>query len=140
MADTQYRLQGSSTWLDATGNVFVVPAPADGSGDGAHVYEYRALDNAGNPSATGACTVKIDTQGPVVTADRPAERRSLRLAGTASQTVSLAAADAGAGMGSGVIYYTVDGGATQTYGGPFTVAGHAASTRSSTGRPTCWAT
>ncbi len=51
----------------ATGNAFIVPAPSDGSNDGAHVYEYQALDNAGNASATGTCTVKIDTQGPVVT-------------------------------------------------------------------------
>ena len=27
VADTQYRLHGSSTWLEATGNAFVVPAP-----------------------------------------------------------------------------------------------------------------
>ena len=53
MAATQYRLQGSSTWLAAAGNAFVVPAPADGSGDGARTYEYQALDAAGNASTTG---------------------------------------------------------------------------------------
>ena len=67
VAATQYRLQGSSTWLAAAGNAFVVPAPSDGSGDGAQHYQYQALDGAGNASATGTCTVKIDTQGPVVT-------------------------------------------------------------------------
>ncbi len=52
VAKTQYRLQGSSTWLDATSNQFTVPAPSDGSNDGTHVYDYQALDNAGNASAT----------------------------------------------------------------------------------------
>ncbi len=119
VAGTQYRLQGSSTWLDATGNQFVVAAPSDGSNDGARIYEYRALDNAGNPSATHTCTVKIDTQGPVVT---PTGLQVDDLTGwqTASQQVTLAATDAGSGVVH--IYYTVDGGAQTTYSGPFTVA------------------
>ena len=54
MAKTQYRLDSSSTWLDTTANQFTVPAPSDGSGDGAQLYDYRALDTAGNASATGS--------------------------------------------------------------------------------------
>ena len=34
----------------AAGDAFTVAAPADGSGDGAHAYEFRALDGAGNAS------------------------------------------------------------------------------------------
>ena len=118
---TQYRLQGSSTWLSATNDQFVVPAPPDGSGDGVHVYQYRALDNAGNSSTIGSCTVWIDTVPPTTTAVGLAADD---LSGwrTTSQTVSLSAND---GLGSGVanIFYTVDGGTTQTYSAPFTVSG-----------------
>ena len=64
VAKTQYRVVGSSTWLDATADQFVVSAPADHSNDGAHSCEYRALDNAGSASSVGTCTVKIDTTGP----------------------------------------------------------------------------
>ena len=58
LAATQYRLQGASAWTSAAGDAFTVAAPADGGNDGAHVYEYRALDGAGNASVTGTCTVQ----------------------------------------------------------------------------------
>ena len=121
VAGTQYRLQGSSTWLDTTADVFVVPAPADGSSDGAHVYQYRALDNAGNASVTHTCTVKIDTQGPAVT---PTGLQPDSHSGwtTTPQLIKLTADDNG-GSGAKTIYYTLDGGAQQTYTGPFTVSG-----------------
>ena len=61
---TQYRLAGSGTWIDTTANQFVVSAPSDHSNDGAQSYEYRALDTSGTASATGTCTVKIDTTAP----------------------------------------------------------------------------
>ena len=50
----------------------LVAAPADHSGDGTNNYEYRALDNAGNVSATGSCAVRIDTTNPTVGDDAPA--------------------------------------------------------------------
>jgi sugar lactone lactonase YvrE len=56
---TQYRRSGG-TWTDAAGDTFVVPATANGQ----FAYEYQALDNAGNVSATGSRTVKIDTAAP----------------------------------------------------------------------------
>ena len=119
VAATQYRLKGSSTWLNTANNQFVVPAPPDGSGDGANVYEYRALDNAGNASATQTCTVKVDTQGPVVT---PTGLQPDNLSGwqTTSQQVTLSAIDADSGVAA--IYYTIDGGAQTTYTGPFTIS------------------
>ena len=61
---TQYRLSGSSTWLDAASNKFVVAAPAKHSNDGKHTYEYRALDVNGISSVTHTCTLRIDTTGP----------------------------------------------------------------------------
>jgi hypothetical protein len=123
VAATEYRLQGSPTWLATMGDAFSVPAPADGSGDGAFVYEYHALDHAGNASTTHTCTVKIDTQAPVTTtADlQPDNHSGWR---TTSKTVTLTSADAGAGVS--VTYYTFDGGARQTYAGPFSVSGSGA--------------
>ena len=121
LAGTQYRLQGGSSWSAAVGNVFVVPAPPGGAADGVHVYQYRALDNAGNSSSIGSCTVWIDTTPPTTTATglQPDDLSGWR---TTSQTVSLSADD---GSGSGVtsISYSVDGAAPQTYSGPFTVSG-----------------
>ena len=81
---TQYRLQGSNVWLDATGNQFVVPAA-----DGVHIYEFRALDTAGNASATGTATVRIDTTAPIVSSDAPSAWSN------APVTVHLTAADTG---------------------------------------------
>ena len=85
-----------------------MPAPADGSGDGAHVYEYRALDGAGNASATGSCTVKIDTQGP---GDRAHGLQPDNHSGwqTSGRTVTLTAGDS-SGSGVAATYYTLDGG------------------------------
>jgi hypothetical protein len=121
LAGTQYRLQGASSWSAAVGNVFVVPAPPGGAADGVHVYQYRALDNAGNSSSIGSCTVWVDTTPPTTTATglQPDDLSGWR---TTSQTVSLSADD---GSGSGVtgISYSVDGAAPQTYSGPFTVSG-----------------
>jgi hypothetical protein len=112
VASTQYRAQGSSTWTVAAGNAFVVPAPANGSNDGAHVYQYRALDQAGNASATGTCTVRVDTQGPTVTNDADPYWHN------SAVTVHLAAADANAGVASvsyrltGTTSWTTTSGAT----------------------------
>ena len=92
LAGTQYRLQGSSTWLDAVGNAFVVTPSADGSGDGVQHYEYRALDNAGNASVTGPCTVRIDTQAPAVTTDADAYWHN------SAVTVHLQATDTASGV------------------------------------------
>ena len=61
---TQYKLHSSGTWLDATGDSFTAPA---GSNNGAVVYDYRALDNAGNASATGSFTLNFDTTDPTIT-------------------------------------------------------------------------
>ena len=114
---TQYRLQGASSWLDTANNQFVVPA-ADN--DGSHTYEYRALDNAGNVTQ-GSCTINIDTTPPVTTATNLASDATSGWVNS-DQTVTLSADD---GSGSGVkeITYTVDGGAAQTYSAPFTVSG-----------------
>ncbi len=94
VASTQYRLQGGSTWLPTTANSFTVPAPADGSNDGVHTYEYCATDNVGNTSATKTCTVCIDTQGPTVSSDADAYWHN------SAVTVNLTASDPNSGVQS----------------------------------------
>ena len=105
LASTQYRLQGSSTWSTASSDQILVAAPADHSADGVHVYQYRALDNAGNSSTIGSCTVWIDTTSPTTTAVglAPDDLSGWR---TTSQTVSLSADD---GLGSGVTSIVIHG-------------------------------
>ena len=103
----------------------VVPAPADHSGDGAQVVSYQSCDAAGNWETAKTVTVKIDTTAPTTTAQG--------LQGTADTAwqkqaglVTLLAADSLSGIGT--TYYTIDGGTTQTYGGPFSVTGQGAHT------------
>ena len=58
LAATQYRLQGSDSWLTAVGDAFTVRTA------GVSVCEFRALDGAGNESSLGSCMVRIDTSRP----------------------------------------------------------------------------
>jgi hypothetical protein len=92
LAGTQYRLAGDPTWSATTADAFTVAAPSDGSRDGVHDFEYRALDNAGNASATGTCTVRIDTQAPAVVNDADAYWHN------AAVTVHLSATDSHSGV------------------------------------------
>ena len=95
-------------------------APGTGANDGVHSFDYQATDNAGNPSTTGACTVKIDTQPPQTT--RPTCSRNARPAGRRASQVVHSDPDRPAARAGGT-YYTLDGGARQTYTAPFTVSG-----------------
>ncbi len=117
IAKTQYRLQGSGTWLDTTADQFVAPAPSSSSNDGAQTYEYRAIDLAGNASASGSCTVKFDTTAPTTVAS---SSDGLALDGSTwhggALTVTFAPTDPSDTHGtcSGVrsTQYSTDGGAT----------------------------
>ena len=117
VAKTQYRLAGSSTWIDATSNQFQVAAPADHSNDGAHNYEYQAIDNAGNVSATGSCTVRIATTKPTVTDNAPTGWSK------SAVTVTLSPVDTG-GPGIAKTQYRKGGSSTwlDTTANTFTVA------------------
>ena len=64
VATLEYKLD-KGRWQ--SGSSVLVKAPRDGGNDGVHTIAYRAADNAGNVSESG-CTVRIDTQGPCVTA------------------------------------------------------------------------
>ena len=69
LAGTQYRLLGSGTWPTATGNAFAVPAPRTARLTVYTSTSIQALDNAGNVSSTGSCTVWIDATPPTTAAD-----------------------------------------------------------------------
>ena len=121
VAATQYRLLGEADWLAATGDAFTVGAPANGGNDGVHDYEFRTVDNAGNASDTGACTVKIDAS-PATTLASGLAADQLTGWTSSGRTVALVADD-GKGSGAAAIYYTVDGGGQQLYSASFTVSG-----------------
>jgi len=122
VAAAQYRLNGGTDWSPATGEAFTVEAPANGSNDGVHDYEFRSLDNAGNASGVGACTVKIDASPATTLATGLAADQLTGWTSGGPRTVDLAADD-GSGSGVAAIYYTVDGGGQQLYAGSFTVSG-----------------
>jgi hypothetical protein len=62
LASTHYRIDDGE-W-QRYGDQLVVPAPADHSGDGAHVLEYYSIDHAGNVEAVKRAEVWIDTRAP----------------------------------------------------------------------------
>ena len=102
VAATQYKL-GAGAWTKAAKLAF--PAPADHSGDGAHVISYRSLDDAGNLEKARTCTVRIDTR-PATTKVEGADAAWHDKA----QTLTFAALDAG-GSGVAATQYTLDAGA-----------------------------
>jgi hypothetical protein len=119
VAKVQYKLDGASGWSDAANDQFTVAAPVDGSNDGAHLYDYQALDKAGNVQ-TDTCTVRIDARAPATSATGLAGDQRSWVSG--AQTVTLSADD-GDGSGVEATYYTLDGGATTPCTDSFQVSG-----------------
>jgi len=117
VAATQYREHGSSDWVTANGDQFVVPAT---STQGPHTFDIRSLDAAGNASATGSCTVKIDATAPTTTATGLGADDLSDWSATA-RTVTFAATD-GAGSGVSAVRYTINDGPTLTYTKSFTIS------------------
>ncbi|HEX4526832.1 MAG TPA: Ig-like domain-containing protein, partial [Gaiellaceae bacterium] len=87
VAETDYSLDGGSTWLPGT--TVVIPAPSDGSNDGSHTVEYRSRDNAGNVETAKSFQVTIDTTAPAGNATDPGSV----LSGTVQLTASPTATD-----------------------------------------------
>jgi photosystem II stability/assembly factor-like uncharacterized protein len=121
LAGTEYRSYGTTAWQPtAAGDTFTVDASE--VGDGPHVYEFCAVDGAGNVSGVGSCTVKIDVTPPTTTATGLGDEYS-GWTDTATP-VSLSADDGAAGACSGVdsIHYAVNGGTPQAYSAPFVIS------------------
>ncbi len=115
VAATYYTVDGGSQQT-YTGSAFSV------SGDGTHHITFFSVDVAGNAEAMESDTIKIDSVAPTTL---------INLSGTVGShgyftsniTVTLIPTDGTSGVGS--TYYTLDGGARQTYVGPFTISGDA---------------
>jgi X-Pro dipeptidyl-peptidase len=104
----EYRLDG--------GPFQTYSAPFVISGDGPRLLEYRAVDNNGNVEALHSLAFKVDGNAPVTTPN---------IAPGGTYHTALVTLDSTDGLGSGVaaIQYTVDGGGTASYDGPFYVTG-----------------
>ncbi len=98
------------TWyiLDG-GSAAAYAAPIGVAGDGVHSVTYWSVDTHGLVETAHTAPVDIDTVPPATTS-------AVYLA----SRVTLAATDATSGVGA--TYYTIDGGARQTYAVPFVAA------------------
>ncbi|WP_436500026.1 ThuA domain-containing protein [Actinokineospora sp. HUAS TT18] len=90
VAATEYRVD-NGTWTSYT-------APFTVGGDGTHVVEYQARDVAGNVSAPGSLTVKVDAAAPTVTVSGLVDGASY--GHSLDRVVGWQAADATSGVGS----------------------------------------
>lgn len=101
------------------GAVQTYAAPFSISSDGVHTVEYWSVDVADNTETHQTKTVRIDSTAPVTQA---------AVSGTSGTNgwyrstvqVSLSASDSLSGVNNS--YYRIDGGAIQTYAGPFGVS------------------
>ena len=79
VAVTEYRVD-DGPWT--VGTRFVARAAEDGSNDGAHSFDYRSLDNAGNVEAEQRVVVRVDAGAPVTEvtgADETWQAKDVRL-------------------------------------------------------------
>jgi hypothetical protein len=114
VANTFYRIDSGATQTYS--------GPFTVSGDGNHQIVYWSVDVAGHTETQRSFTVKVDGVAPTTAIS------SLGTNGwfpwrTSAVQVTLWPSDARSGVAA--TYYTVDGGPTQTYSGPFTVDGSA---------------
>src|SRR5213078_628026 len=103
---TEYSVDGNPTYT--VGTSVVIPAPADGSNDGAHTIAYFSVDNAGNIETVKSTTVLIDATPPAC----PSCSAVDYLRGTV--TLGATPAADGSGIKSVAFEYTDAGGSTWT--------------------------
>jgi hypothetical protein len=111
VANTYYRIDG--------GPIQTYAAPFTVSGDGPHPVDFWSIDVAGNNNHAYTVMIRIDATAPST---------QVALSGPSGSNgwyvgpvqVALGATDNLSGMANS--YYAVDGGATQTYAGPFTIS------------------
>jgi outer membrane protein assembly factor BamB len=111
VANIYYRIDG--------GPIQTYAAPFTVSGDGTHPVDFWSFDVAGNNNHAYTVMIRIDATPPST---------QVALSGPAGGNgwyvgpvqVALGATDNLSGMAG--TYYAIDGGATQTYSGPFTIS------------------
>jgi len=110
VANTFYKLDGGAQ-QDYAGAFSV-------GSDGKHTVEFWSEDGAGNTEAASApLTFKVDKTAPTTEVINPISPDSGWFV-TSGIPVAFDANDGGSGVAA--TYYTIDGGAKQTYGEPFT--------------------
>jgi hypothetical protein len=110
---------GATYYTVDAGEPVTYDGPFTVSGEGHHTITYWSVDTIGNAEALKTGFVNIDLTKPVTTAKGIDGSGTLRVADAVP--VTLTATD-GAGSGIASTHYTVDGGAPQTYDGPFTIS------------------
>src|SRR6185437_3841330 len=91
------------------------------TGEGAHIVDYASTDSLGNAEPTRSLALKIDTVAPATGSSlSPASPDGANGWYLGPVQVTLSPSDATSGVASTT--YTVDGGAAQTYSGPFTIS------------------
>ncbi|GAB2766223.1 hypothetical protein GCM10027039_29010 [Terrabacter koreensis] len=111
VANTYYTLDGGDPQGYAD--------PFSVSGEGKHIVEFWSIDGAGNAEAAGAAlTFQIDKTAPTTTVVNPISPESGWFV-TSGIPVAFQADDANR-SGIAATYYSIDGGARQEYGEPFT--------------------
>jgi large repetitive protein len=103
---TEYSIDGNPTYT--VGTSVAIPAPANGSNDGAHTIAYFSVDNAGNIETVKSATVMIDATPPACASCSAADY----LRGTVS--LSADPDPSGSGIKSVAFEYTDAGGSTWT--------------------------
>ncbi len=108
---THYTIDGGATQTYS--------APFAVTGDGNHTITFWSVDTSGNAEVPNTLTLTIDNTPPVTTAVVTPTPVNGQVNGGPA-TITLTAMDSGSGVAG--TFYTVDGGPTQTYTGPFQVS------------------
>jgi len=111
----QYRIDGGA-WIG-------YGAPFALATEGAHTVEYQAADHLGNTEPIRSRPLTVDNTAPTtsLTVGSPSYGGTFV---TSSTPLALASSDGGlAPVGVASVEYRIDGGAWQTYAGPFMLAG-----------------
>ena len=111
VSSTHYQLDGGAEQIYA--NAISISA------NGQHTVEYWSMDVAGNLETHHTQLVKVDATAPVTAATVTGTSGSNGWFVSAAQ-VALSSSDEGSGVQS--TYYQIDGGAAQTYAGPFSIS------------------
>jgi outer membrane protein assembly factor BamB len=117
VASIYYRIDGGAT--QTYSGAFTI------SGDGVHPVEFWSVDVAGNNSNSNTSMIRIDATAPQTQAAASGTTGANGWYRSPVQ-VALSAADNLSGIANS--YYSIDGGATQTYAGAFTVSNAGAHT------------
>jgi hypothetical protein len=125
-AAVEVTLTGSDNLSDVVSTFYTVDGgltraytgPFSFDAEGEHSLAFWSKDGAGNVETAGApLTLKIDTTSPTTRVINPISPASGWFV-TSGIPVAFASTDGGSGIAA--TYYAIDGGATQTYGEPFT--------------------